>query len=450
MNNRIRFLAFLLVLALLAVPAWTAAEGQEPEKHKTGSYTWILLEDGSAEIVGFSGSEEEVTVPSELDGKPVTSIAEGAFSGREKAVNVSLPDSIARIGANPFTGCEKLAKFIVSRDHPYLAAVNGVLYSKPDRRLVCCPAGYTAAGCDIPRGIRGIGKNAFNGCTRLNTVTIPETVTAIGDTAFSGCKKLKEIRIPDAVTSIGANPFAGCSGLAEIILSGDHPALEIRDGVLLSKADRRVVCCLGNREGAEYAVPEGTETIGAYAFDRVSALTAVTVPETVTSIGEYAFRDCRRLASVSLPAGLTDIGYSAFPDELFSNGLSQFPVGTFPEDYSVKSDFILPEGSRVLPSSGVFFSLLPASVRTVSPEEADYCFVKKTRTKSRSDYTGPAHNTITELYLCGKDGSVTLICSITHSPPAFGMVRVGQSLGGSVATDEELWKKIASKFPGEP
>ena len=42
----------------------------------------------------------------------------------------------------------------------------------------------------IPEGTTCIEREAFLGCTSLESVTIPESVTEIGDNAFSGCRKL--------------------------------------------------------------------------------------------------------------------------------------------------------------------------------------------------------------------------------------------------------------------
>ena len=42
----------------------------------------------------------------------------------------------------------------------------------------------------IPEGTTCIEREAFLGCTSLESVTIPESVTEIGDNAFSECRKL--------------------------------------------------------------------------------------------------------------------------------------------------------------------------------------------------------------------------------------------------------------------
>ncbi len=49
---------------------------------------------------------------------------------------------------------------------------------------------------------------AFNGSSRLTSVTIPASVVSLGSYAFASCSKLTSITIPNSVTSIGSYAFA--------------------------------------------------------------------------------------------------------------------------------------------------------------------------------------------------------------------------------------------------
>ena len=50
-------------------------------------------------------------------------------------------------------------------------------------------------------------------------------------------------------------------------------------------------------------IPEGIETIGDSAFERVKTLTHVTIPKSVTEIRGYAFERCENLSTVNLQRG---------------------------------------------------------------------------------------------------------------------------------------------------
>ncbi len=237
-------LIFSLMLAL-SLALCGAAGAEERETFTEGDFTCTVLADGTAEITKYSGSAEELVIPAELGGRKVTAIGDSAFSSCWKLtsvtipasvttigdsaffwcyslISVTIPDSVTTIGANPFAYCQKLAEVIVSKDHPALATIDGVLFSKADRRLVWYPMTKTDASYPIPQGIQIIGDYAFSCCERLAYITIPESVTSIGDFAFISCTELAYITIPASVTSIGTSAFADCPSLTLTVPAGSY------------------------------------------------------------------------------------------------------------------------------------------------------------------------------------------------------------------------------------
>ena len=211
-------LAFLLICSLMVSAfLYTMAEEQEPEVCTSGDWEYILPEDGTAEIKGYSNKEAEtVVIPEELDGKRVTGIGDNAFSGLESLKSITIPDSVTSIAANPFLNCKSLTEIIVSPEHPVFAAMNGVLFDKTEKRLICCPGAYTEDHYEIPEGIGMIGDYAFFSCKPLTSVTIPNSVTSIGASAFAFCGHLRNVTIPDSVVSIGEKAFFYCRSFTNI------------------------------------------------------------------------------------------------------------------------------------------------------------------------------------------------------------------------------------------
>ena len=75
----------------------------------------------------------------------------------------------------------------------------------------------------IPESVTKIGSSAFQGCSNLNDIVIPEKVTSIGSSAFWGCSNFKDIVIPENVTSIGSYVFVDCTGLKSITVLPETP-----------------------------------------------------------------------------------------------------------------------------------------------------------------------------------------------------------------------------------
>ena len=137
---------------------------------------------------------------------------------------------------------------------------------------------------NLPEGLISIGGNAFSSLYGLETVTLPESLKEIGGEAFWSCSALTAIRLPDSLERMGSNPFIYDYALRRIELSEDHPWLELIDGALYSKPDKRLICVLSGRETFE--VPEGVEIIGAYAFSSCEGLRRVSLPASVIAILE--------------------------------------------------------------------------------------------------------------------------------------------------------------------
>ena len=317
------------------------------------SLTTVTLPDGLTTIgdsaFSFCSSLTAVTLPDSLTSigddafsncssltaislpEGLASIGDSAFFSCSSLTTITLPDSLTSIGTNPFISCDSLEKIDVSPDHPVFEQIDGVLYEKASKTLVCYPRGKEGDSFVVPDGILAIGDSAFYGCDALTTITLPDSLASIGDSAFFLCSSLTTITLPEGLTSIGTNPFSSCDSLAKIDVSPDHPVFARIDGVLYEKATKTLICYPAGKAGDTFAVPEGILAIGDSAFSFCSSLTTITLPESLTTIGDSAFSGCDSLTTITLPEGLTSIGDYAFyvcdalttvtlPDSLISIG----------------------------------------------------------------------------------------------------------------------------------
>ena len=311
---RNKWFVSLLMVVVMMCACWTGvlAEDVERETFTSGDYEYALLDDGTVEITGYNGKAEKLTIPNMLNGKKVTSIDDRAFYRCDSLISIIIPDSVAKISANPFAYCSTLKSIFVSSEHPYFFAIDGVLFRKADSCLISYPKGREYTTYNIPQGITAIESSAFYDCKFLTRVTIPDSVTSIGDCAFSLCDSLTSITIPDSVEQIGTNPFTVCSALKSISVSPEHPYFATIDGVLFRKADKALISYPAGISSSTYTIPQGITAIGDSAFYYCDSLTSVSIPDSVTSIGDNAFYFCESLTSVTIPDSVTAIGDSAF------------------------------------------------------------------------------------------------------------------------------------------
>ena len=299
-------------------------------------YTYKVGSDGTVTITSCDKSAKgAITIPSKIDGKPVTSIGGFAFGNCGILTSITIPNGVTSIGSSAFNGCNKLKQINVDTANTTYSSENGVLFNKEKTELIRYPAGKTDTSYSIPNSVTSIGDDAFAGCrsltgitipnsvtsigdwafedcTGLTSVTIPNSVTSIGDWAFSDCTGLTSITIPNSVTSIGGNVFDGCDKLKQINVDTANTVYSSENGVLFNKRKNELIRYPEGKADTSYAIPNGVTSIGRWSFNDCSSLTSITIPDSVTSIGDNAFVLCSNLKSITIPDSVTSIDYQAF------------------------------------------------------------------------------------------------------------------------------------------
>lgn len=414
---------WLLVALLLCFALSCAAAEEEPTKYTSGCYKYILLEDGTAEITGYVGDTKllaKLELPSELDGHPVTSLGGYSLAACSKLRIVTLPDSLVTMGKNPFAYCKELREIKVAPDHPAFATIDGVLFHKGEKKLICYPHSFTDTEYTVPKGILSIGDSAFLNCGSLTSITLPDTVTTIEASAFNTCYNMTSIRLsnglttigdrglynclnltyislPDSLVTMGSNPFECCTRLMDIIISPDHPVFAMIDDVLFHKAEKKLICYPRSSTAAEYTVPEGILTIGDHAFASCTNLERITLPDSVTTIGKSAFYTLGRLTSINIPHSVTSIGDSAFSycDKLISitlpDSITRIEDDTFNKCTSLASitipDRVVSIGERAFARCDSLTSVtIPDSVTSIGINAFFNCGSLKTITVPYDSY----------------------------------------------------------------
>ncbi len=258
-----------------------------PAEYSQGLEYTLNADEESYSVTGIGTcTDTELKLSPTYKGMPVTHITKKAFYKNEKITDVTIPDSVTRIGDYVFSGCSSLTSITI-----------------PDS--VTRIGDYAFYGCSsltsitIPDSVTSIGEVAFSSCSSLTSITIPDSVTSIGNSAFSSCSSLTSITIPDSVTRIGGNAFYKCRSLTSIT---------IPDSVT-SIGERAFFSCSSL---TSITIGNGVTSIGSYAFQGCSSLTSITIGNSITSIGSSEFSNCWSLTSITIPDSVTRIGGNAF------------------------------------------------------------------------------------------------------------------------------------------
>lgn len=175
-----------------------------------------LMPEGDVAVVAdYSGNERAAVMPDELNGLPVTKVYAAGEAGKLLR-ELTIPDSM-RINVDSmiwyFAAVDRL---YVSDSHPEYISVDGVLYSRDGKTLVCCPPGRMGTFA-IPEGVETIGSCAFVN-SYLEAVEIPESVRVIQGLAFTNMMSMQTLEIPPTVERVEAEAFGQMKSLPEVRL----------------------------------------------------------------------------------------------------------------------------------------------------------------------------------------------------------------------------------------
>ena len=274
-----------------------------------------LTSDGNAYAVKGAGTftGSELNIPSEHDGKPVTSILRRAFTDSTGITSICIPDTITTIEEESFNNYCELSNIYFEGNIVSWCNVNGLenlpLY-QTFRKLYF--KGKELKGIlTIPKEATIINAAAFAACDEITEVVIAEGITKIGLGAFIGCNKLTNVTINKGITHIEEYAFTSCENLAKIDYIGDLASWCKIDG-LVNIPDTANLYIDGKEIAGKLVLPDTVTEIKNGAFFSRSKLTSVTIPDSVTSIGNNAFYNCLRITTVKIGNSAASIGSGAF------------------------------------------------------------------------------------------------------------------------------------------
>ena len=285
----------------------------------------VTVESIGAYAFAYCEALKEIELP-----VGVKSLGEGTFYNCTSMTSLYLPETVSSVGIY-LVGGLGVSSFSVGEENKYFAAVDGVLFSKDLKTLVCYPPARQDSSYAIPDGVTAVADTAFYEAN-FSSVSIPASTIILGDNAFAG-SSLTSLTIPETVSELGGNVLSGCQKLTHVVLPSH---LEVLPAYTFNY-------CTALKE---LELPEKITRIASMAFCG-AGLEKMVLPSGVTTLDANAFWYCEELQCIEIPASVTSIADNAFDGagDSVEGGLVIYgESGSEAERYATAHGFAFVEG----------------------------------------------------------------------------------------------------------
>ncbi len=248
---------------------------------------------------------EDVTIPSNVNGYPVTMINDYAF--KDVRANVYVPNSVLVIGENAFENTfgyltlpESITK--IKKDAFIKSRVIGVYFKSlaswcniDFENMYASPASVNGVDlyCNgvyivdlvIPGNIKEIKPYAFSMYKELKSVTLENGVEKVGAVAFQCCE-FETLKIPNTLKEIGDDAFWGLYQLDNVYLEdvASWCNVDIESGSKEGPLKHAKNLYVDGVLTRDLVIPDGVETVKRYTFQDFSGLRSITLGDSVTNV----------------------------------------------------------------------------------------------------------------------------------------------------------------------
>ena len=247
MKNRIMSIILTISIVcsmLVAVPICADAAFLDGEM-----YFSINEETNEATLEYFAwGVSDDIEIPAEVFGYPVTSIKYNAFHQSPNIKSVVIPETITTLDTalfilsnklerivlpaglksmddTPFLTCYGLKEIVVHKDNEVYTSIDGVLFDKNKKTLIKYPDGKTDKKYIVPAGVETIADSAFNRADYLREIVLPYGVKYVWDTNITYCSGIQKIHLPSTLKRVNI-AFRVMHNLTDVYYAGSKETWE--------------------------------------------------------------------------------------------------------------------------------------------------------------------------------------------------------------------------------
>lgn len=367
-------LAITVIAGLIPFTSVTHTKAAE-EILSTDDFQYKIESDNTINIIKcLNTTDEEITIPEEINGYPVGKICyntSDSFFSSDNTVTkrLNIPKYVTSINSY-YLKNDPLEFINVDADNSsYASDEKGLLYNKDFTQLEICPNSLQSDELVLPESVKECNDAAFYKCSKIKRIIYPKAAWKVS-TRYTGCSSLETIEFPNSATINfnGSFNFSGCVSLKSIDFSNIDdleissyafqklPALEsvtfsskigYQMAHFYNNLSHAFFNCTSLKEvdfaNAEMDIGDsafygctsltkvsGTENIKEirdHAFSSCSSLTQISFGDKLSCIESYAFGFCTNLSDVTIPDTLLDIRESAFSYTALVNDTERYENG---------------------------------------------------------------------------------------------------------------------------
>ena len=308
------------------------------------------ISDSFVTVVGYTGSATgAVEIPSEINGKPVTSVGEYVFSNCSELTSITIPNSITNIGKGSFYKCSSITDVYYFGNESSWESINidttsSFFLSDGNKYLINADRHYPIPVLEQLPTCKEEGMQAFSYWSDTNPIEYIVEPVVIPKSEHTQAEPLIENVVPATNTEEGHYDSVVYCSVCGLELNRKTIHASILDGMCgehliwgydhnnhiltISGTGKMESYYHGNSGGQSYGrlppwelyrgeikqviINEGVLDVGDMAFSSCTELTSITISDSITRIGYSSFSNCQKLTSVNLPNSVSKIDEYAF------------------------------------------------------------------------------------------------------------------------------------------
>lgn len=319
-----------------------------------------------------AGRQGAYTIPSSVNGKEIDQVWTSGFEGAASLTDISIPDSIGRLGTAAFEGTGLTHVTIPDTVHQVDPAV-----FQNCTKLV---------SVKLPAGLAEIDQYMFANCISLQHVDMPDTITKINIYAFHNCTSLTSLALPKGLTSLSVGCFEKCYNLQHVVVPPsviNFPKDDV--GVYNPFKYSPVTVYVEKKSTADKFFTNNLEELQASAMANGGSLKVVTLSSVADpasiDVGSLELMDAGKKVSVAgnFPIGsyldvqplTSGSAYNTFANQANGKAFTAYSLALLPSGAAANGPFTLTIGK---PSEYSSSASLYAADGALQTDFADDCF----------------------------------------------------------------------------